>query len=108
MELTSDKLGCLDKECVHAKSFSCARFFATLWTVACQAPLSIGFSRQEYWSGLPCPSLEDLPNPEIEMQEEKDKLKERLNKKEPEFEELGNFLVAQSVKNLPTMQETQV
>ena len=60
--------------------FSCARFFATLWTVACQAPLSIGFSRQEYCSGLPCPPLEDLPNPGIEMREEKDKLKERLNK----------------------------
>ena len=37
---------------------------ATLYTVAHQAPLSMGFSRQEYWSGLPCPSL-DLPNPEI-------------------------------------------
>ena len=36
--------------------FSCVRLFATPWTVACQAPLSIGFSRQEYWSGLPCPS----------------------------------------------------
>ena len=36
--------------------FSCVRLFATLWTVACQAPLSMGFSRQEYWSGLPCPS----------------------------------------------------
>ena len=36
------------------------------WTVACQAPLSMGFSRQEYWSGLPFPSPGDLPNPEIE------------------------------------------
>ena len=36
--------------------FSCARLFAALWTVACQAPLSIEFSRQEYWSGLPFPS----------------------------------------------------
>ena len=35
------------------------------WTVACQAPLSVGFSRQEYWSGLPCPPAVDLPNPEI-------------------------------------------
>ena len=35
--------------------FSCVQFFATLWTVAHQAPLSMGFSRQEYWSGLPCP-----------------------------------------------------
>ena len=38
----------------------------TPWTVACQAPLSIGFSRQEYWSGLPFPSLGDLPDPGIE------------------------------------------
>ena len=38
----------------------------TLWTVAHQAPLSIGFSRQEYWSGLPYPPPRDLPNPRIE------------------------------------------
>ena len=37
----------------------------TLWAVACQAPLSMGFSRQEYWNGLPCPPG-DLPNPGIE------------------------------------------
>ena len=39
---------------------------ATPWTVACQAPLSMGFSRQEYWSGLPFPSPGNLPNPGIE------------------------------------------
>ena len=39
---------------------------ATPWTVAHQAPLSMGFSRQEYWNGLPCPSLGDLPDPGIE------------------------------------------
>ena len=39
---------------------------ATPWTVARQAPLSMGFSRQEYWSGLPFPSPGDLPNPGIE------------------------------------------
>ena len=39
---------------------------AILWTVTHQAPLSMGFSRQEYWSGLPCPSPGDLPNPGIE------------------------------------------
>ena len=39
---------------------------ATLWTVTCQAPLSVGFSRQEYWSGLPFPSLGDLPDPGTE------------------------------------------
>ena len=38
----------------------------TLWTVACQAPLPMGFSRQEYWSGLPFPSPGDLPDPGIE------------------------------------------
>ena len=37
--------------------------FATPWTVACQAPLSVEFSRQEYWSGLPFPTPEDLHNP---------------------------------------------
>ena len=38
----------------------------TPWTIACQAPLSVVFSRQEYWSGLPFPSLGDLPDPGIE------------------------------------------
>ena len=40
----------------RAQSLSRVWLFATLWTVACWAPLSMGFSRQEYWSGLPCPS----------------------------------------------------
>ena len=40
--------------------------FVTLWTVACKAPLSMGFPRQEYWSRFPFPSPEDLPNPRIE------------------------------------------
>ena len=40
--------------------------FATLWSIACQAPLSMGFFRQEYWSGLPCSPPGDLPNPGIE------------------------------------------
>ena len=42
--------------------FSCVRLFVTPWTVAHQAPLSMEFSRQEYWSGLPCPPPGDLPN----------------------------------------------
>ena len=46
--------------------FSCVQLFVTLWTVAHQASLSMGFPRQEYWSGLPFPSLGDLPNPGIE------------------------------------------
>ena len=45
--------------------FSHIWLFVTLWTVACQAPLSMGFSRQEYCSGLPCPPPRDLPNPGI-------------------------------------------
>ena len=46
--------------------FSCVRLFETPWTVACQAPLFMGFPTQEYWSGLPFPSPEDLPNPGTE------------------------------------------
>ena len=42
------------------------RLFETQWTVAYHAPLSMGFPRQEYWSGLPFPSPEDLPDPGIE------------------------------------------
>ena len=51
---------------VKVNSLSCVQLFATLWTVAHQAPLSMGFSRQEYWSGLPFPSPGDLPDPGIE------------------------------------------
>ena len=50
------KLGC----------FSRVRLFATLWTVAHQSSLSMGFSRQEYWNGLPWPPPGDLPDPGIE------------------------------------------
>ena len=50
---------------LYVKSLSCVRLFVTPWTVAYQAPPSMGFSRQWYWSGLPFPSLGDLPNPEI-------------------------------------------
>ena len=53
------------KERKKVKSLSCVRLFATLWTVARQAPPSLGFSRQEYWSGLPFPSPRDVPNPGI-------------------------------------------
>ena len=41
--------------------FSCAQLFATLWTAAHQASLSMGFSKQQHWSGLPCPSPGDCP-----------------------------------------------
>ena len=48
------------------KSLSHVRLFETPWTAAHQAPLSMGFSRQEYWSGVPFPSPGDLPDPGIE------------------------------------------
>ena len=51
---------------VKVKSLSRARLFVTPWAVAYQAPLSMGFSRQECWSGLPFPSPGDLPDPGIE------------------------------------------
>ena len=51
---------------VKVKSLSHVQLFATPWTVAYQAPLSMGFSRQEYWSELQFPSPGGLPNPGIE------------------------------------------
>ena len=52
--------------CMSAQSLSCVGLFATPWTVAHQAPPSMEFSRQEYWSGLPFPPPGDLPDPRIE------------------------------------------
>ena len=46
--------------------FNCVQLCVISWAVAHHAPLSMGFSRQEYWSGLPCPPPGDLPNPGIE------------------------------------------
>ena len=51
---------------VNVKLLSRIQLFVTLWTVAYQAPPPMGFSRQEYWSGFPFPSPENLPNPRIE------------------------------------------
>ena len=48
------------------RHLSCVWFFATLWTIVCQAPLSMGFPRQECWSGLPCLYPGHLPDPGIE------------------------------------------
>ena len=50
----------------HVKSFSCDQLFVTPWTIAYQASPSMGFSKQEYWSGLPFPSPGDLPDAGIE------------------------------------------
>ena len=52
--------------CAVLSHFSCIQHFVTLWTVACQASLSMGFSRQESWSGLSCIPPRDLSNPGIE------------------------------------------
>ena len=52
---------CMDVD-VCVCMFSCVWLFATPWTVACQIPLSMGFPREEYWSGLPFPTLGDLPD----------------------------------------------
>ena len=51
---------------VCAQSLHCVQLFATPWTTVCQVPLSMGFSREEYWSGLPFPPPRDLPNPGTE------------------------------------------
>ena len=50
-----------------AKSLQLCLTLATLWTSACQAPLSMGLSKQEYWNGLPYPPPGDLPNPGIKL-----------------------------------------
>ena len=63
------QLGKEEQRKIHrrkGKSLSHIRLFVTPWTVAYQAPPSMGFSRQEHWSGLPFPSPGDLPNPGIE------------------------------------------
>ena len=56
----------LEEKNSKVKSLSRVRLFATSWAVAYQASLSMGFSRQEYWSGVPFPSPGDLPDPGIE------------------------------------------
>ena len=66
MDLEIIVLSRVSQPCTCAQSLSCVRLFATPWTVAYQAPPSMGFSRQEYWSGLPFLSPEDLPDQGIE------------------------------------------
>ena len=95
--------------CCVLSHLSCVQLFATPWTVACQAPLSMRFFRQEYWNGLPFPTPGDLPNPGIESTSlMSPALACRF------FYFFGNShsvwrasLVAEMVKNLPAMQETQ-
>ena len=64
----SIKFQVITNSCTHAQLLSCVRLFVNAWTVALQVPLSMEFSRQEYWSGLPFPSPEDLPNARIELE----------------------------------------
>ena len=69
IDLKSLAPSALYTSCMHAFRFSRAQLCATLWTVAHQAPLSMGFSRKEYWSGLPChPPPGDIPYPGIKAQ----------------------------------------
>ena len=70
------------------KLLSCVQLFATPWTVDCQAPLSMGFFRQEYWSGLPFPPPGDLPNPGIEPTSAA--LAGKVFTKEPQLAHLAN------------------
>ena len=66
--LTGERIitcGASNLDQVKCHLFSCVWLFVTLWTVAHQAPLSMEFSRQEFWSELPCPPSGDLPNPGI-------------------------------------------
>ena len=66
-------ISCIDRWILYHKlcacmlrHVSCVQLFASLWTVALQALLPMGFSGQEYWNGLPCPPPKDLPDPGIE------------------------------------------
>ena len=59
---------CFPMGCMHVCMRRCVLLFVALWTVAHQAPLSMGFSRQEYWSGLPFPPSGNLPDPRIELE----------------------------------------
>ena len=53
-------------QCVCGQSLSCVQLFESQWSLACQAPLPMEFSRQEYWSGLPFPSPGDPPDARME------------------------------------------
>ena len=85
----------------------------TPWTVACQAPLFMGFSREEYWSGLPCPPPGDLPNPGSEPRSptlQVDSLPSEPQRK-PKNATVGNLTLPQRIfptqglnRGLPTLQ----
>ena len=84
------------------KLLSCVQLFATPWTVAYQAPLSMGFSRQEYWSGLPFPPPGDLPNPGIKPRSPE--LQADALPSEPSGEPLADYAAAaKSLQSCPTL-----
>ena len=82
------------------KSLSCVRLFTTPWTIAYQVPPSMGFSRQGYWSGLPFPSPEDLPNPETEPRSST--LQEEALPSEPLGKPLVFFIKPLPISSPPT------
>ena len=87
--------------CVHAcvlSRFSHVWLFTASWTVARQAPLTMGFSRQEYWNGLPCPPPEDLPNPRIKPRSSA--LQDSLPSKPPEKPLHLNFMIVIECKKI--------
>ena len=65
--LPMSHLGTVKMGCAVLSHFRLVRLFTTQWTIALHDPLSMRFSGQEYWSGLPCPHPGDLPNPGIEL-----------------------------------------
>ena len=82
---------------VKVKSLSRVQFSATPWTVACQVPLSMAFSRQEYWRALPFPPPGDLPDPGIEPRtpaQQVDSLLSELRAQSQDFLALGLALQA--------------
>ena len=91
---------------MKVKSLNRVQLFATPWTVAHQVPPSMEFSRQQYWSGLPFPSPGDLPDPGIEPGSPT--LQADALPSEPPGKPNAASLVAQRLKCLPAIQETQV
>ena len=86
----------LNRSKVKVNSLSHVRLFATPWTVAYQAPPSIGFSRQEYWSGLPFPSPGDLPDPGIEPRSPTFQADALTSEPPGKFQVKGSEIVVQS------------
>ena len=87
--------------------------FVTPWTVACQAPLSMGFPRQEYWTGLPFPSPGDLPDPGIKSASPAWQVDSLQPEPQGKPHELNNSCYADFpggsvVKNLSAKEEMQV